>query len=131
MRCVTKQLTASPLTCQLLDNTGANHPPFLMRQISSQDGKQTNFHDLDGKYFIENKQDISQILENNKAEYNAIDENAKWGDLTKVASLPNVVIDDLNRQGIMRGFAVMDEKRFRAFLNHPDNRFFRTRPGQL
>jgi hypothetical protein len=102
-----------------------------MRQISSQDGKQTNFHDLDGKYFIENKQDISQILENNKAEYNAIDENAKWGDLTKVASLPNVVIDDLNRQGIMRGFAVMDEKRFRAFLNHPDNRFFRTRPGQL
>ena len=28
-------------------------------------------------------------------------------------------------------FAVVDEKRFRDFLNNPDNRFFRTRPGQL
>jgi hypothetical protein len=102
-----------------------------MRHIATDNGKHTNFHDLDGKYFIETKQDISQIIEGNKAEFNAIDENAKWGEFAKVASLPNVVIDDLNKQGIMRGFAVMDEKRFRAFLNHPDNRFFRTRPGQL
>ena len=102
-----------------------------MRQISSQDGKTTNFHDLDGKYVIETSQDISGIIESNKAQFNAIDEKAKWGEWTKIASIPNVVIDDLNKHGIMRGFAVLDEKRFRAFLNDPDNRFFRTRPGQV
>jgi len=31
----------------------------------------------------------------------------------------------------MRGFLVTNEKEFRAFLNDPDNRFFRTRPGKL
>lgn len=102
-----------------------------MRHISFKDGKQSNFHDVDGNYFIENKQNISGILESNKAQFNAIDERAKWGEWTKIASLPNVVIDDLNKQGIMRGFAVLDEKRFRIFLNDPDNRFFRTRPGQV
>ena len=102
-----------------------------MRHISSQDGKHSNFHDLDGKYFIETAQDISGIIESNKAQFNAIDEKAKWGEWSKIASLPFVVVDDLNKKGIMRGFAVMDEKRFRAFLNDPDNRFFRTRPGQV
>ncbi len=102
-----------------------------MRHIATQNGKETNFHDVDGNHFIETKQDISAILESNKAQFNAIDERAKWGEWTKIASLPNVVIDELNRQGIMRGFAVVDEKRFRTFLNNPDNRFFRTRPGQI
>lgn len=102
-----------------------------MRHIATQNGKETNFHDVDGNHFIETKQDISAILERNKAQFNAIDERAKWGEWTKIASLPNVVIDDLNKQGIMRGFAVVDEKRFRTFLNNPDNRFFRTRPGQI
>ena len=102
-----------------------------MRHISFKDGKESNFHDVDGGYVIETKQDITGIIESNKAQFNAIDEKAKWGEWTKVASLPNVVVDDLNKQGIMRGFAVLDEKRFRSFLNNPDNRFFRTRPGQV
>ena len=102
-----------------------------MRHISFKDGKESNFHDVDGGYVIETKQDITGILESNKAQFNAIDEKAKWGEWTKVASIPNVVVDELNKQGIMRGYAVLDEKRFRAFLNNPDNRFFRTRPGQV
>jgi len=100
-----------------------------MRHIATQNGKTTNFHDLDGNHFIETKQDISAILENNKAQFNAIDERAKWGEWTKIASLPNVVIDDLNKQGIMRGFHVVDQKRFRHWLNQRDNQAFRTRPG--
>jgi hypothetical protein len=102
-----------------------------MRNISFRDGKESNFHDVDGGYVIETKQDITGIIESNKAQFNAIDEKAKWGEWTKVASIPNVVVDELNKQGIMRGFAVLDEKRFRIFLNDPDNRFFRTRPGQV
>jgi hypothetical protein len=88
--------------------------------------------DGDGGIIIETKQDISDILEQNKKEYNSYDERAKWSDHlfgNKVASIPLTVIDELNKQGIMRGFAVLDEKRFRAWLNERDNRVFRTRTG--
>jgi len=102
-----------------------------MKLVSENADKQTIFHDADGNFILETRQDVSGILEENKAEFASIDERAKWGDLTKIASLPMVVVDDLNKKGIMRGFAVIDERRFRAFLNDPDNRFFRTRPGEV
>ena len=88
--------------------------------------------DGDGGIIIETRQDISAILEQNKKEYNSYDERAKWSDHlfgNKVASIPLTVIDDLNAKGIMRGFAVLDEKRFKAWLNERDNRVFRTRTG--
>jgi hypothetical protein len=47
----------------------------------------------------------------------------------KVASIPMTVIDDLNKVGIMRGFAILDDKRFAAWLNDPMNRAWRTRTG--
>jgi hypothetical protein len=31
----------------------------------------------------------------------------------------------------MRGFAVVDETEFRKFLNDPENKYFRTRPGRV
>ena len=88
--------------------------------------------DGDGGIVIETRQDISDIIEQNKKEYNSFDERAKWSDElfgNKVASIPLTVIDDLNKQGIMRGFAILDEKRFKAWLNNSDNRVFRTRTG--
>lgn len=102
-----------------------------MKLVNATDDKQTIFHDSDGKFTLEIRQDVTGILEKNKAEFASVDERAKWGELTKVASLPFVVVDDLNKKGIMRGFAVIDERRFKAFLNDPDNRFFRTRPGEI
>lgn len=88
--------------------------------------------DGNGGLIVETRQDISGIIEQNKKEYNSFDERARWSDElfgNKVASIPLTVIDDLNKQGIMRGFHVLDEKRFKAFLNNPDNRVFRTRTG--
>lgn len=88
--------------------------------------------DGDGGIVIETRQDISGIIEQNKKEYNSFDERARWSDNlfgNKVASIPLTVIDDLNKLGIMRGFAVLDEKRFKAWLNNSDNRVFRTRTG--
>jgi len=41
------------------------------------------------------------------------------------------VIDSLNHKGIMRGFHIVDQKRFKEFLNNPDNRVFRTREGKV
>jgi hypothetical protein len=79
---------------------------------------------------LETRQDVSQIIEANKRQFN--DSDGKFDDvITHVARLPLTVVDDLNRKGIMRGFKVIDQTRFKAFLNHPDNRFFRTHPGKI
>ena len=88
-------------------------------------------HDNDG-YVIETKQDVTDIVEMNKEEI--ITSSSKWGDdmfSNKIASIPNTVIDDLNHKKIMQGFNVIDMKRFKEFLNHPDNRFFRTKQGRI
>lgn len=88
--------------------------------------------DGDGGLIIQTSQDVTDIVEQNKKEYNA--DNGRWGDdifSNKIASIPLTCIDELNKQGIMRGFHVLDQKKFRAWLNHPDNRFFRTKKGTV
>ena len=88
--------------------------------------------DGEGGIVIQTRQDVSDIVEQNKKEYNSYDERARWSDQlfgNKVASIPLTVIDDLNKEGIMRGYAVVDEKRFAVWLNDPMNRAWRTRTG--
>ena len=95
--------------------------------------RQTAVHaDGEGGIVIQTRQDVTDIVEQNKKEYNSYDERARWSDQlfgNKVASIPMTVIDDLNKQGIMRGFAVLDDKRFASWLNDPMNRAWRTRTG--
>lgn len=106
-----------------------------MKKLVSVDQSAKKFteaaEDGEGGLIIRTSQDVTDIVEQNKAQYNASSVHDKWGDLTKVASLPFTIIDTLNRRGIMRGFAVINEKEFRMFLNDPENRFFRTRPGKV
>ena len=81
---------------------------------------------------IKQEQDVSALIEQNKKEYNNAE--TKWSNQlfgNKVASIPFAAIDKLNKQGIMKGFTVLDQKRFFAFLNDPENLYFRTKPGQL
>jgi hypothetical protein len=100
--------------------------------VDTYTGRHTVAHsDGEGGLILETKQDVSHIIEANKRQYNQVGSTDKWGDLTHVARLPLTVVDDLNRKGIMRGFAVVNEKEFKTFLNDPDNRFFRTRPGRV
>jgi Fe-S cluster assembly ATPase SufC len=101
-----------------------------MKLFSVEDGRYTVAHETDSGVILETRQDVSQIIEANKRQYN--DSDGKFDDvITHVARLPLTVVDDLNRKGIMRGFKVIDQTRFKAFLNHPDNRFFRTHPGKI
>jgi len=88
-------------------------------------------HDNDG-YVIETKQDVTDIVEANKEEI--ITKSSGWGNEmfdNKIASIPMTVIDDLNHKKIMKGFQIIDLKKFKEFLNHPDNRFFRTKQGRI
>lgn len=74
---------------------------------------------------IETVQDVEGVLELNRAEYNATDERARYKDgAHRVACIPMVVLQDLRKRGIAD-----DPARMRAWLNDPENRYFRTRPG--
>lgn len=73
---------------------------------------------------IQKTQDVSGIIEANKAEFNAAPE--RWGEWTKVGSIPLSVYYELERQGILG-----DQKAMAKWLNDPDNRAFRTRPGTI
>ena len=104
-----------------------------MKQYTDHNNKTTKvgLNDKD-EITIEQSQDVSALIDQNKKEYNAAD--TKWSDKlmgNKVASVPFAAIDNLNKQGIMKGYEILDQKRFFAWLNNPDNRFFRTKPGHL
>ena len=80
----------------------------------------------------EQSQDVTELIEQNKKEYN--ETSTKWSDElfgNKVASIPFTAVDILNKRGIMKGFQILDQKRFFAWLNDPENLFFRTKKGHL
>ena len=104
-----------------------------MKKFTDDRGKTTSvgLNDKD-EITIKQEQDVSELIEQNKKEYNNAD--SKWSDElfgNKVASIPFTAINKLNKEGIMKGFTVLDQKRFFAWLNNPENLFFRTKPGQL
>ena len=75
---------------------------------------------------IETRQDVSAIIEENKNEYAQIDERARWGEWTRVASIPMSVYFQLKREGKLDDDAYM-----KRWLNDPDNKYFRTRSGEV
>lgn len=85
------------------------------------------FHwdELAGGWVIENRQDVTEIVETSKAIANADDGNWK-GDMHRVASIPLSVYEQLRKDGIAD-----DEKRLKRWLNDPDNRVFRTKLGTV
>lgn len=69
-------------------------------------------------------QDVTDIVEENKAQYNA---SAGWKEaFNHVASIPIGLYFQLKKQGI-----VDDPARFKRWLNNSDNRAFRTKPGAI
>ena len=78
------------------------------------------------KATIETRQDVSKIIEENKQEYAQIDENARWGEWTKVASIPMSIYFQLKREGKLD-----DQEYMKKWLNDRDNQYFRTRPGEV
>ena len=93
---------------------------------------QTVHADGDGGIVIETKQDVTEIIEANKAQLEV--DKQRTGHLNEmhhVARIPFTVIDVLNQQGIMKGFNVVDEVGFAKWLNDPDNAVWKTYRGSL
>ena len=91
-------------------------------------GQKQFWHDHDdGSVTIETVQTFDAVAEDNKAVFNQFDERTNWkGDMHRVASIPMSIFYDLQRKGILNDPAAM-----KRWLNDPDNRVFRTRPGQV
>lgn len=79
---------------------------------------QTAYADGDGGLVIETKQDITDILEANRIQREFDKQRTGFlNEMHHVARIPDTVIDDLNKKGIMRGYAVIDQAAFAQFLN--------------
>ena len=103
-----------------------------MSKILNKDGSVTTFHDVDDGLVIKKEQNVDQLIDANKEEYNTA--SSKWSDNAlenRVARIPLAVFEQLEKEGITRGFAVLDQTRFKAWLNNPDNRVFRTKAGRI
>ena len=81
---------------------------------------------------LKHEQDVSNILDANKrAQADAVGE--KWGDFTRVASIPfAVVLEWKDKYGInVMAPSEEDKARMVALLNDPDYAYLRTREGRL
>lgn len=81
----------------------------------------------DGGFTLASRQDVTALCHDNRELYNSTGEHAPWPDgFARVASIPLVLYEDLRRTGVLS-----DWPSLRRWLNDPDNRHFRTRPGKL
>lgn len=95
-------------------------------------GVQQVFHTLgNGEYIIESAQDVEPIIELNK--YVRDNAASGWkGTSHHIASIPLVEVEKLMKAQILGGgMKVLDPKKFKAYLNSPDQRAFRTKTGAV
>jgi len=83
------------------------------------------YHDENDAFSLHTVQETDDVVDANKRDFNGAASNWR-GDMHKVASIPMTLYMDLKKQGI-----IDDEKAFKKWLNDPDNRYFRTRPGKV
>lgn len=82
--------------------------------------------DGEGGLILETQQDVEPVLEANKILHADVDERARYGEWTRVASIPLVVWEEWKKQGDVKDPAFLRKK-----LNDRDNLYFRTRPGRV
>ena len=102
-----------------------------MKQLFSKDaatGITEYFHydPVTDQATIETVQDYSPIAEHNAAQYREVTSLDRWGDGKRVATIPLAIYNRLKKEGITN-----DQAALRRWLNDPENRVFRTRPGKV
>jgi len=85
-----------------------------------------HFDDETGQATIQTQQDVTAIIEENKQEYAQVDERARWGEWTRVASIPMSIYFQLKAEGKLD-----DQEYMKKWLNDADNKYFRTRAGEV
>lgn len=84
-----------------------------------------HYDDTTEESHIETISDVTELIEDNKARFNSVDERAPYkNEFHRVASIPMNLYYKLKAEGILG-----DQKAMKKWLNNPDNRLFRVRPG--
>jgi len=91
---------------------------------------ETGFWVEDGKIVIRKTQDVEPILDNNKRLMNDGDGYSPSRDMRRVASIPNVIIEQWIREGV-NIFDPNHKDAIRRKLNSSEYAHLRTAPGQL
>ncbi len=96
-------------------------------EIDRATGTKKTFHydEQDDSCVIATRQDVTGIIESAKEE-RKISRGFKGDGFHKVGEIPNTILWDLHKRGIL-----MDDDALLAWLDHPDNRAFKTHPGKL
>ena len=85
-----------------------------------------HFDEETGQATIQTQQDVTAIIEENKQEYAQVDERARWGEWSRVASIPMSIYFQLKAEGKLD-----DQEYMKKWLNNSDNQYFRTRAGKV
>lgn len=88
--------------------------------------------DGEGGIIIETKQDVTDILK--EVEQIREADKARTGhlkDFHHVGKIPFTVIDEMNKKGIMRGFAIIDDAEFAKWMNGAEGQVWKTYRGTL
>lgn len=87
--------------------------------------------DETGGLVIKHEQNVVPILEANRAQANDYVPNRNPMGLRHIARIPNVVVLQLQQQGLLdyKG-RVADERKLWRFLSDPDNRYLRVDSGR-
>ena len=100
------------------------------------------FHAEDGSRFgIHTTQDVEPVLEHAKATREMLD-GRPMGDGVHAATIPLIIVERMMRNpalhpdeplaGIMdNAYKILDNGRWKAWLNDPDNKLFRTGGGHI
>ncbi len=87
-----------------------------------------HYEESGDKLIIERTQDVEPILDTNKRIANDAPTNWK-GEFHHVASIPLILIEKYKNE---KGIDLMKDKAaMKRFLNDPDNKFIRTKPGRI
>ena len=95
-------------------------------------GYETRFHHEDDKLIVEYRQDAEPIVENARMELHSFSDWRPYAgkEMVKVASIPVVQATELHKRYNLLGDKP-DWVGIRAWLNSPDNKYFRTAPGRV
>jgi len=97
------------------------------------DVKTTYKHDpIEDKLYIGREQDVEPFLEANKRSYNSSGKQFKSESFNHVARIPVIVLEKWCRDhGIKYEEIMNNDKLLKQFLNDPENKFLRTKPGRI
>ena len=95
------------------------------KEMNSQQIFHGNEHD--DTYTVETRQDVTEILKQTAELRNQTTKHTPYNNgQTRIAHVPDIVIQDLMRKGIWG-----DQKKMKQILNSPDYKFLKTREGTV